>query len=1229
MKGFIFVCGNSGAGKTVLVSQIKSLTSNYIALEKNSPELKKEWKDTLNFLDEAILKYSFEEREELPLKMEYEGKEYPIYWFILDASVEIIEKRLSGKQLKTIWEVPKALGYLRERYRELSGRYGIPFIDSSQFTIEEEAKEIIRIIESGEYEEIAIVAAGKLNYDFIKERDIESVLIKEVSEETIVKFDVNKFLYEDEFMNEELIEAAKENLEFKKKLFARWLINNNPPIIDENKITYKKEDIKVDIKRQAYFEFFTEGESKKLFKVITNSSYLKPLVIIILKSTIYSHSKQATGEIEGLSKVRAESTNLFLEMMWRNQLKHSYRSVNENGIIIADYIETKILEVVFKKYCEGTDKHSFYEIIKDPEVVLDTGEYRAGPYIRFDWRNPNHISVKKGLNTNLNPYYYLLEEYYGKEKFFEVFLRDGKKVKPFGDKAVYPDILESIMDIPKTRESAIKMYCTIQSYAHEVGLDVKDGCFMLDPTGTIFWSEVNQDCLRIQAIKDHESLDKDIWRAGGSSAKELIVKKWLAFNSIMAGYFSKHRFVESELKNYTYYYYQKEVNRILNDSRLKLTPLYNEIYQRIRYQNKKRTVILTLDLYDGKPSLVKSGVVNEVHSDGDVMKAFDTISFYPDILVVDLNGAFGDKKNNREIVKMLAKRRYIYSGGGIRSIEDAQDVLQASARRVVVGSNTEEEFIRKIPPNRLIVELTVDDKNDVLIHGRKTNTRINLFVKIEELLKMNVETISITFHKEEGHLQGLPREQIAKIMGQMPDKIKRVIIAGGISSLDDLEFLWSFPKIVPQLGSAIWRKKISLSDLYTAMAIFDGKGLINGVVGDINGLVKGVVSLNKEAIKKTYETKFLHKYSKKRDAVICKGERTERKQKVIQMSLSCNSDSMLITVEGNVPFCRTRKVSCFQIQSIVKTNLKALMNHIKSVDSGFFTSEQIHGHPSMALIKLMKEYWEVACAERMTKVFECADFLGYFFMYLNSINVDFDGVLNELNSRVWDPDLISKNSEESKGSHKTFYVGIMQKEYIKYPDEFAKEVLGLEIVRPKGRKLKITYNILDKAKYEKFFGEKELTLIPMRPKDMPTLMGLGALDFIISYDNIVNNNPVAYTKCVENPIKNICFALIKRKGEKIDPSEWSASNKATIATEYMNDTHDFLVNKLKINEDKFVLIRVVGMSESFLLNDTKHKFILCDSVVETGTTIKENDLEIWKIVKEYGDLKIGLYKAID
>ena len=67
-----------------------------------------------------------------------------------------------------------------------------------------------------------------------------------------------------------------------------------------------------------------------------------------------------------------------------------------------------------------------------------------------------------------------------------------------------------------------------------------------------------------------------------------------------------------------------------------------------------------MDLYDGKPVLFKSGEVYTTHTDGDYNKAMEIISIFPDILVVDLNGALSTPNpNNRKIIKELAQK-YIW-----------------------------------------------------------------------------------------------------------------------------------------------------------------------------------------------------------------------------------------------------------------------------------------------------------------------------------------------------------------------------------------------------------------------------------------------------------------------------------------------------------------------------------------------------------------------------------------
>jgi len=163
-------------------------------------------------------------------------------------------------------------------------------------------------------------------------------------------------------------------------------------------------------------QLIVEGESKKVYRIVLprNNDYFRGQVVILLKSTIYSHTNQHTGLIQDLAKVRAIGSTIFVDLMLRNDLHHAYRCISSEGIILSDFKNITPLEIVFKKYWVGTDKHSFYGLdspLYQDKIVSQhvTGLYSSGVYIRFDWRNPNHTSVSTKKSLADNPYYYTME----------------------------------------------------------------------------------------------------------------------------------------------------------------------------------------------------------------------------------------------------------------------------------------------------------------------------------------------------------------------------------------------------------------------------------------------------------------------------------------------------------------------------------------------------------------------------------------------------------------------------------------------------------------------------------------------------------------------------------------------------------------------------------------------------------------------------------------------------
>ena len=636
----------------------------------------------------------------------------------------------------------------------------------------------------------------------------------------------------------------------------------------------------------------------------------------------------------------------------------------------------------------------------------------------------------------------------------------------------------------------------------------------------------------------------------------------------------------------------------------------------------KKRIIVTMDLYNGEPVLVQRGKVITKHSNGSISQAFNKISIFPDILVVDLNGAFGENSHNREIINKLATNYYIHSGGGLRTLKDVQDVLQNSARRIVISSNTSSDFISKIPKERLIVELSVDEHNNILTHGRKVNTRISIFEKLELLSRLGVEAISITFHHTEGLLNGIPREQVKSIMSKMPLNINKVIIAGGLTTLDDLEFLWSLG-VIPQLGSAIWKNKLKIGEVYNAMIRWSPDGLVPTIIQDKHGLVKGLVYMNPEAINKTCQERYVYRYSRKLGRVIQKGETSGNRQKVLKMSLDCDSDALLITVDTVKPFCHTENYSCFSLQTVVKANLGVLKEHIESKVGGNSYSGRLQKNPGLALAKLMEEFWEIVTASRETQVLECADLLVHLLMYINGMGIQLDDILNELNARRWNPHLIKSIAGE-KLVENNVIIAITPSKYTHKTDKFAETELGVKIKRGVGRNMRIDYDIINKELYNKYFQNKKLILVTSRPKDMPWLMAFNRIDGAIGYNTVFENYPKVYNVVHQTVDNDLFMALIKRGGDIVDPTSWTSENKGLIATEHIYHVSQYM-KKTGLKENQFSLDRIIGSSEGYMVNTMKNKYQLCDAIVESGKTLKENNLSVWRVILPKGQIKIGLY----
>ncbi len=93
---------------------------------------------------------------------------------------------------------------------------------------------------------------------------------------------------------------------------------------------------------------------------------------------------------------------------------------------------------------------------------------------------------------------------------------------------------------------------------------------------------------------------------------------------------------------------------------------------------------------------------------------------------------------------------------------------------------------------------------------------------------------------------------------------------------------------------------------------FDDKGLVPVVVQDAaTNAVLMLAYMNKEALDTTLRTKDMTYYSRSRGKLWRKGETSGHVQKLCELKLDCDGDTLLALVSQTGPACHTDNYSCF------------------------------------------------------------------------------------------------------------------------------------------------------------------------------------------------------------------------------------------------------------------------------------------------------------------------------
>jgi len=204
-------------------------------------------------------------------------------------------------------------------------------------------------------------------------------------------------------------------------------------------------------------------------------------------------------------------------------------------------------------------------------------------------------------------------------------------------------------------------------------------------------------------------------------------------------------------------------------------------------------LIPSIDLMDGRiVQLVQGEKLRLAFDDFEYWIA--KFSRYPLVQLIDLDAAMR-QGDNSALVEQIAKRLPVQTGGGIHSIAGARRMLDAGAKRVIVGSalflanggvNTSfaEELAESTGAEHIVAG--IDTKNGrVAIKGWKTQVALTPDDAIPQLEPF-VSAFLYTHVDTEGTMQGFPIEAAVRLRRLTQ---RQLIVAGGIRSQQEIDAL--------------------------------------------------------------------------------------------------------------------------------------------------------------------------------------------------------------------------------------------------------------------------------------------------------------------------------------------------------------------------------------------------------------------------------------------------------
>ncbi|MFB6087948.1 MAG: 1-(5-phosphoribosyl)-5-[(5-phosphoribosylamino)methylideneamino]imidazole-4-carboxamide isomerase, partial [Haloarculaceae archaeon] len=157
-------------------------------------------------------------------------------------------------------------------------------------------------------------------------------------------------------------------------------------------------------------------------------------------------------------------------------------------------------------------------------------------------------------------------------------------------------------------------------------------------------------------------------------------------------------------------------------------------------------------------------------------------------------------------------------GGGIRTVADATDLLEAGVDRVILGTAAVEnpDIVADISaeyPDTVLVSLDAKD-GEVVVSGWTEGTGLDPAAAASRYEELGAGGILFTDVDVEGQLEGVRTEPVRRVVEAVDVP---VVASGGVATVDDVRALKEAGASAVVVGSALYEGRFTLAEARDAV----------------------------------------------------------------------------------------------------------------------------------------------------------------------------------------------------------------------------------------------------------------------------------------------------------------------------------------------------------------------------------------------------------------------------